>query len=153
VKTVTARGIREVYLLAFIGLETRKAIVSPGTEHPDSAWVAERTEDFFSRSTNREQKPTIVIHDRDTMFAKELVAKLVESDARTNVLPKASPNLNGRCERFIQTIKFECPATVCGLRQASPQPFNPKLRHLLQPSQSAVCTGKTDTDPPQPGRS
>ncbi|MCR9118911.1 MAG: transposase, partial [bacterium] len=27
---------------------------------------------------------------------------------RTNPLPKASPNLNGRCERFIETIKLEC---------------------------------------------
>ena len=27
---------------------------------------------------------------------------------RTNSLPKASPNLNGRCERFIGTIRWEC---------------------------------------------
>ncbi|MDG2390366.1 MAG: integrase core domain-containing protein [Planctomycetaceae bacterium] len=27
---------------------------------------------------------------------------------RTNPLPKASPNLSGRCERFIETIKLEC---------------------------------------------
>ncbi len=27
---------------------------------------------------------------------------------KTNSLPKASPNLNGRCERFIETIKLEC---------------------------------------------
>lgn len=108
VKTVTARGIREVYLLAFICLETREAIVSPGTEHPNSAWVVEQTEDFLSRTSKREQKPSIVIHDRDTKFTKEFVAKLADSDVRTNALPKASPNLNGRCERFIQTIKLEC---------------------------------------------
>ena len=27
---------------------------------------------------------------------------------KTNPLPKGSPNLNGRCERFIETIKMEC---------------------------------------------
>ncbi|WP_197441473.1 integrase core domain-containing protein [Thalassoglobus neptunius] len=27
---------------------------------------------------------------------------------RGNPLPRASPNLNGRCERFIETIKLEC---------------------------------------------
>ena len=27
---------------------------------------------------------------------------------RTNALPKASPNLNGRCERFMGTIHWEC---------------------------------------------
>ncbi|APZ93370.1 integrase core domain-containing protein [Fuerstiella marisgermanici] len=108
VKTVTARGIREVYLLAFICLETREAIVSPGTEHPNSAWVVEQTEMFLSRTAKRELKPSVVIHDRDTKFTKEFVTKLGESDVRTNALPKASPNLNGRCERFIQTIKLEC---------------------------------------------
>lgn len=87
VKTVTARGIREVYLLAFICLETREAIVSPGTEHPNSAWVVEQTEDFLKRTTSRDEKPSIVIHDRDTKFTKEFVAKLDESDVRTNALP------------------------------------------------------------------
>ena len=27
---------------------------------------------------------------------------------KTNPLPKASPNLNGRCERFVGTIRWEC---------------------------------------------
>jgi len=27
---------------------------------------------------------------------------------KTNPLPKGSPNFNGRCERFIETIKLEC---------------------------------------------
>lgn len=47
-------------------------------------------------------------HDLDTKFTKEFTAKLQERGLRTNPLPKASPNLNGRCERFIETIKLEC---------------------------------------------
>ena len=27
---------------------------------------------------------------------------------KTNPLPKGSPNLNGRCERFVGTIRWEC---------------------------------------------
>ena len=48
------------------------------------------------------------MHDRDTKFTKEFVATLKKKDIRTNALPVASPNLNGRVERFIQTIKHEC---------------------------------------------
>jgi transposase InsO family protein len=48
------------------------------------------------------------MHDKDSKFSKECVAKLKERGLRTNCLPKASPNLNGRCERVIQTIKLEC---------------------------------------------
>ncbi len=45
---------------------------------------------------------------RDTKFTKEFVATLKAKCVRTNALPVASPNLNGRVERFIQTIKYEC---------------------------------------------
>ena len=48
------------------------------------------------------------MHDRDTKFTKEFVATLKAKDIRTNALPVASPNLNGRVERFIPTIKYEC---------------------------------------------
>lgn len=48
------------------------------------------------------------MHDRDTKFTKEFVAVLKEKGIRTNALPVASPNLNGRVERFIQSIKREC---------------------------------------------
>jgi len=108
VKTVTARGIREMYMLVFLNLETREAIVSPATEHPNSAWVVEQTEVFLEDTCGREKKPDIVIHDRDTKFTKDFVAALVSRGVRTNALPKTSPNLNGRCERFIGTIRWEC---------------------------------------------
>ncbi len=108
VKTVTARGLREMYLMAFICLSSREVIVSSSTEHPNSAWVVEQTKEFLDQTMNREQKPSIVMHDRDTKFTKEFTATLKAKSVRTNALPVASPNLNGRCERFIQTIKYEC---------------------------------------------
>ena len=48
------------------------------------------------------------MHDLVTKFTKEFTAKLKERGLRTNPLRKASPNLNGRCERFIGTIRWEC---------------------------------------------
>ena len=108
VRTVTARGIRQMYVLAFLCLETREAIVSPSTEHPNSVWVVEQTERFLEDTGSREKKPEILIHDMDTKFTLEFKDTLASRGVRTNQLPKASPNLNGRCERFIQTIKLEC---------------------------------------------
>ena len=108
VKAVTTRGLRDMYLLVFLCLETREVIVSSSTEHPNSAWVVEQTKEFLDQTVNRDKKPSIVMHDRDTKFTKEFTATLKAKDVRTNVLPIASPNLNGRCERFVQTIKYEC---------------------------------------------
>jgi putative transposase len=108
VKAVTARGIRDMYVLVWLCLETREAIVSPSTEHPNSAWVVVQTERFLEDTGSREQRPEIVIHDMDTKFTQQFKDTLASRGVRTNKLPKTSPNLNGRCERFIQTIKLEC---------------------------------------------
>jgi putative transposase len=57
---------------------------------------------------NRKRKPSIVMHDRDTKFTKDFTATLKAEGVRTNVLPIAAPNLNGRVERFGQSLKYEC---------------------------------------------
>ncbi len=108
VKTVTARGIQNLYCLVFLCMETREVIVSSSTQHPNSAWVKGQTAAFIEQTAHRIEKPSIVMHDRDTKFTKEFVAILKDNGIRTNALPVASPNLNGRVERFIQSIKREC---------------------------------------------
>ncbi|MCA9033326.1 MAG: DDE-type integrase/transposase/recombinase, partial [Planctomycetaceae bacterium] len=108
VKAVTPRGFRDLYVLVWLCVSSREVIVSTSTEHPNSAWVTEQAERFLSETKGREQSPAIVMHDRDTKFTKEFAAALQNQGVRTNVLPKASPNLNGRCERFVETIKLEC---------------------------------------------
>ena len=40
-------------------------------------------------------------------FCTSFREKLATADIKTIKLPKASPHLNGRCERSIQTIKVE----------------------------------------------
>ena len=108
VKTVTVRGLRDTYVMVWLCMTTREVIVSESTEHPNSAWVEKQADLFVDQTAGRDEKPDIVMHDKDTKFTKEFTAKLKSSGLRTNSLPKASPNLNGRCERFIETIKLEC---------------------------------------------
>ncbi|WP_145029473.1 integrase core domain-containing protein [Caulifigura coniformis] len=107
VKTLTTRGLRTTYLMAFLCLETREAIVSKSTQHPNSAWVVRQTKEFLAKTKDREKKPDILMHDRDSKFSRAFTAACQQGGLRTNPLPIASPNLNGRCERFIQTIKHE----------------------------------------------
>jgi putative transposase len=108
VRTVTARGMRHAYVMAWLCMTTREVIASTSTEHPNAAWVKKQAELFIDQTAGREEPPSIVMHDRDTKFTKEFVATLNDRNVRTNALPVASPNLNGRVERFIQTIKHEC---------------------------------------------
>jgi len=108
VKSVTENGIRDLYVLVFLCLQTREVIVTEATLHPDSAWVCEQTRLFAEQTSAREKQPTIILHDRDVKFTKEFTATVEEAGMKTNPLPVGSPNLNGRCERFIETIKLEC---------------------------------------------
>jgi len=108
VKTLTLTGIKDMYVLVWLCVSSREVIITESTEHPNSAWVVEQTEKFLSATKDRDHSPAIVMHDKDTKFTKEFAATLVRNHVRPNSLPKASPNLNGRCERFIQTIKYEC---------------------------------------------
>ncbi|MBT5018498.1 MAG: transposase, partial [Planctomicrobium sp.] len=108
VKTVTTRGLKDMYVLVWICMTTREVISSSSTGHPNSAWVVDQTERFLSETEGRAKSPELIIHDRDTKFSKAFTQALENRGVRTNPLPVASPNLNGRCERIIETIKLEC---------------------------------------------
>lgn len=97
-----------MYVLVWLCRTTREVIVSESTLHPNSAWGDKQADLFCDQTAGREEKPAIVMHHKYTKFTKEFTAKLKSRGVRTNSLPKASANLNGRCERFIETIKLEC---------------------------------------------
>jgi len=104
VRTVTSRGMKRMYVLVWLCMTTREVIASEATEHPNSAWVEKQADLFVDQTANRDKKPDIVMHDKDTKFTKEFTAKLKSRGLRTNSLPKASPNLNGRCEYFSTSL-------------------------------------------------
>ena len=108
VKSVTAKGIHGLYVLVFLCLQTREVFVTESTRHPDSAWVCKQTEWFVEQTKDRDKKPEMILHDRDVKFTREFTKTVKKSGMKTNPLPKASPNLNGRCERFVGTIRWEC---------------------------------------------
>jgi putative transposase len=90
VRAVTARGLRHMYVMAFLCLETRELICSESTEHPNSAWVVEQTDRFLDETCGRGKKPEIIMHDLVTKFSKDFVAAIDARGVRTNALPKAS---------------------------------------------------------------
>ena len=114
-----------MYVLVWLCLETREAIVSSSTEHPNSAWVVEQTELFLEETATREIKPEIVIHDMDTKFTKEFTASLAGRGVRTNPLPVTSPNLK---DHVASCTSFVLWGGTCGKR-LRPESFWPWLLH------------------------
>lgn len=108
VKAVTPKGLRDLYVLVFLCLQTREVIVTESTEHPNSAWVCEQTKSFIQQTKSRKAKPAVLIHDRDVKYTARFKKLLETNGLKPSPLPITSPNLNGRCEKFIGTIKLEC---------------------------------------------
>ncbi|WP_278465693.1 integrase core domain-containing protein [Gimesia maris] len=106
-RAMTPRGLVDLYVLVFMHLETREVFVTPSTRSPDSAWVTKQAKVFVNHVADRDEKPTCLIHDRDTKFSAEFKQFLKSNDIKPKMLPIRSPNLNARVERFVQTIKYE----------------------------------------------
>ncbi|HSG72319.1 MAG TPA: integrase core domain-containing protein, partial [Planctomycetaceae bacterium] len=108
VKTITRKGFVDLYVLVFLHVDSRRLIVSPATQHPDSNWVTEQAKAFHAQLPNGEQQKFQLIHDRDAKFSAEFRQAMKERGVTLVKLPVRSPNLNSRCERVVQTIKYEC---------------------------------------------
>jgi hypothetical protein len=61
----------------------------------------------FFRSTSRAAKRAILLHGRDVKYTAQFTKLLEQIGLKPNPLPITKPNLNGRCEKFIGTIKHE----------------------------------------------
>ena len=107
-RTVTRKGLVDLYVLVFMHLDSREVIATTSTRHPDSQWVSEQTDEFIRKTKGKPNAPTILIHDRDTKFDTAFRTTLTDNKIEPKRLPKRSPNLNARVERFVQTIKQEC---------------------------------------------
>lgn len=71
------------------------------------SWVKKQTAHFIEQTSGRDAEPAKLVHDRDTKFDRAFRQQLSSANIEPIKLPKKSPNLNGRCERFILTIKQE----------------------------------------------
>jgi putative transposase len=107
-KAVTPKGFRDLYLLVFLHVETRRAFVTPATYHPNEAWVCNQAKAFVKHTQKSGLGTDIVMHDRDTKFTASFDATLESTGLRVKKAAFRSPNTCAFVERFIQTLGQEC---------------------------------------------
>ena len=103
--TVTTATLRTYYVLFFIEVSTRKIVYWNVSEHPDGDWVVQQLRNIDMVHSDL---PRYLIHDRDSKFkahADELLRTMGTEPVR---LPVRSPDLNGRAERWIRSVREEC---------------------------------------------
>ena len=104
----TAKGLRDVFVLVFLHVETRRAYITPATHNPDETWVRTQTDAFLDHAKNEKLPVTMLFHDRDTKFTKALDADLARRGSDVRKTAFRAPNTNAFVERMIQTIHEVC---------------------------------------------
>jgi putative transposase len=107
-KVHTLRGLRDLFVLVFLHVESRRVFVTPATTNPNESWVREQTLAFLAHARATDLPVTMVFHDRDTKFTPAVDAELKKADVEVRKTAFRAPNTNAFVERFIQTIQHEC---------------------------------------------
>lgn len=107
-RVVSKKGLRDLYILVFLHLETRRVFITPSTYHPNEAWVLEQAEAFKQFSKEEQLPCKVLMHDRDTKFTKSFDAKFSSRSREVKLAAFRSPNTCAFVERFIQSLQQEC---------------------------------------------
>lgn len=93
-RILTIKGIRKVFVLAFLHVETRRLVLSPATFHPDEAWVVAQTNRFVDQARKQKLRVAPLQRDRDSKFTKEMSRVLRSKRVRVKVTEYRAPNTN-----------------------------------------------------------
>ncbi len=107
-KVVSKTGLRDLFVLAFLHVETRRVYLSPASYNPNETWVLEQAAAFKKHAGEEKLPCKVLMHDRDTKFSKAFDAAFETSKIEVKKSAFRSPNTCAFIERFVQTIKQEC---------------------------------------------
>src|SRR6266581_3737689 len=79
-------------------------IVATATFHPTAEWTLQQ----FRECVTGEEPYNFIIHDRDSIYSKELDSSLRSLGLRVLRTPYRSPQANAFCERLIGSARREC---------------------------------------------
>jgi putative transposase len=106
-KVLTLKGFRDLYILIFLHVETRRVYITPSTFHPNEEWMKQQATQFLEHAKEQNLGVQLLMHDRDTKFSKSFDAMFNTGDSETKETAFRSPNTNAYVERYIQTLQQE----------------------------------------------
>jgi putative transposase len=107
-KVLTPKGFRDLFVLVFLHVETRRVFLTPAAYYPDDAWAREQAQAFVRHVRKIGLEADIIMHDRDGKFTAGFDEVLKDAGLRVRKAAYRSPNTVAYVERFIQTIQQEC---------------------------------------------
>ncbi len=106
--TVDTIWLQWLYVLFFIGLDTRQVHLAGVTAHPDGAWITQQARNLLLVLEERGRRVRFLVRDRDAKFTRGFDDVFRSESAGVVVTPVQAPNANAFAERWIRTIRAEC---------------------------------------------
>jgi putative transposase len=106
-KVVSKTGLRDLYVLVFLHVETRRVFITPSTYKPDEAWMIEQAEAFERHTKSEGLRCKILMHDNDGKYSAPFLDAIKKSKIKPHRTAIRSPNTVAYVERVIQTIQQE----------------------------------------------
>ena len=106
--TVDTVLLKQLYVLFFIELDTRRVFVTGITANPTGAWPVQQARNLICEPPDRNLRVKFLIRDRDTKFTAAFDDVFHTEGIRIIRTPVRAPRANAFAERFVGTIRREC---------------------------------------------
>jgi transposase InsO family protein len=100
---VVTATFRTLYVFVVMDLGTRRILHHNVTAHPTAEWPAQQ----FREAPPGGHAYRFVLHDRDSIFSKELDEEVTAMGVQVLRTPVRAPKANSFCERFGGTLRRE----------------------------------------------
>ena len=106
--TVETLGLRTLYVLFFIELETRWVHLAGCTAHPTTAWVTQQARNFCWTLQDHDRAFRFLIHDRNATFGSVFDTVFTTEGLEIVRTPYRTPQANTVAERWVRSVREEC---------------------------------------------
>ena len=117
---VVAATFKTLYVFVVMEHASRRILHANVTAHPTAQWTIQQ----FREAIPVDHGYRFLIHDRDSMFSKQLDQQVRHLGLRVLKTPVCSPQTNALCERLLGTLRRECLDVLIPLS-------TDHLRHIL----------------------
>jgi putative transposase len=93
-----------MYVFVIMELGRRRILHHNLTAHPSAEWTLQQ----FREALTEERPYRFLIHDRDSIFSKDLGKAVTAMGVRVVKTPVRATKANAVCERLVGTIRREC---------------------------------------------
>ncbi len=107
IRSLTTKGVRDLFLIVFLHVDSRRVFITPSTTNPTESWVLDQAQTFVAQLPESQRTKFYVQHDRDARFTAAFDASIKANGGKILKTPFRSPNLQAFVERFHQTLRRE----------------------------------------------